>query len=141
MVFSDPVLYRLLLKQDTIGWRACIDGLLVREWAAVQASYFEMIGSRRSGKRWAVALIKKLWDTAWDMWDHRNRVVHDNESGVRAIELRRAIREQFQLGSQGVTVQARRLFQGGVQKVLGYSIGAQEAWMRRIVAARTRFER
>ena len=141
MVFSDPVLYRLLLKQDTIGWRACIDGLLVREWAAVQASYFEMIGSRRSGKRWAVASIKKLWDTAWDMWDHRNRVVHDNESGVRAIELRRAIREQFQLGSQGVTVQARRLFQGGVQKVLGYSIEAQEAWMRRIVAARTRFER
>ena len=141
MVFSDPVLYRLLLKQDTIGWRSCIEGLLVREWAVVQASYFEMIGSRRSGKRWAVALIKKLWDTAWDMWDHRNRVVHDIESGVHAIELRRAIREQFQLGSQGVTVQARRLFQGGVQKVLGYSIEAQEAWMRRIVAARTRFER
>ena len=60
---------------------------------------------------------------------------------MRAIELRRAIREQFQLGSQGVMVQARRLFQGGVQKVLGYSIEVQEAWMRRIVAARARFER
>ena len=122
MGFSDPVLYQLLLKQDAIGCRACIDGLLVKEWAAVQASYFEMIESRRSGKRWAVALIKKLWDTAWDMWDHRNRVVHDNEMGVRAIELRRAIREQFQLGSQGVTAQARRLFQGGVQKSWGIQL-------------------
>ena len=62
------------------------------------------------------------------MWDHCNRVAHNNETGVRAIELRRAIREQFYLGSQGATVQARRLFQGGVQKVLGYSIEAKEAW-------------
>jgi hypothetical protein len=138
---SDPELYQLLLKQDAIGWRACIDGLLVNEWAAVQASYFEMLESRRSGKRWAGALIKKLWDTAWDMWDHRNRVVHDQESGVRAIELRWAIRLQFQLGAQGVTLQARRLFQGGVQKVLRYPIEVQEAWVCQIKAARDRFER
>ena len=34
------------------------------------------------------------------VWDHCNRVAHNNETGVRAIELRRAIREQFHLGSQ-----------------------------------------
>ena len=128
MTFNDPALYQFLSKQDAIGWKACIDGLLVKEWAALQASHFEIIDLRRSGKRWAVALIKKLWDTAcWDMWDHCNRV-HDNETGVRAIELHWAFRDQFHLGSQGVTVQARRLFQGGLQKVLGYSIEAKEAW-------------
>jgi len=139
--FSDPDLYQLLTKQDAIGWRACIDGLLVNEWAAVQASYFELFESRRSGKRWVGALIKKLWDTAWDMWDHRNRVVHDQETGVRAIELRWAIRLQFQLGAQGVMAQARCLFQGGVQKILRYPMEVQEAWLRRIKAARDRFER
>jgi hypothetical protein len=28
------------------------------------------------------ALIQKLWDVAWDMWDHRNRVLHDQEHSV-----------------------------------------------------------
>lgn len=24
-----------------------------------------------------VALISKLWDKTWDLWDHRNGILHD----------------------------------------------------------------
>ncbi len=28
------------------------------------------------GKRWTTALIRKLWDVAWDLWEFRNAVYH-----------------------------------------------------------------
>jgi hypothetical protein len=48
----------------------------------VQQRYYEWIGSRRSGLRWLTAQIQKLWDIAWDMWDNRNRVLHEQEHSV-----------------------------------------------------------
>jgi hypothetical protein len=50
--------------------------------AGVQHRYYEFLDSRRTGLRWLTALIQKLWDVAWDMWDHRNRVLHDQEHSV-----------------------------------------------------------
>jgi hypothetical protein len=64
----------------------------------VQHRYLQWIGSRRSGLHWLTALIQKLWDIAWDTWDHRNRVLHDTELSVaRDLEIQQ-ITEQFQLG-------------------------------------------
>ncbi len=34
-----------------------------------------------------VALIKKLWDIAWDMWEHRNGVLHDSENVVSSAHI------------------------------------------------------
>jgi hypothetical protein len=41
------------------------------------------------GKRWTVALIKKLWDIAWDLWEHRNGVLHEKDNAVSSAELHR----------------------------------------------------
>jgi hypothetical protein len=38
--------------------------------------------SHRTGKRWAIALIQKMWDTAWDLWEHRNGVLHEKDNLV-----------------------------------------------------------
>jgi hypothetical protein len=52
-----------------------------------EGSAIAAAGSRRSGLRWLTALIQKLWDIAWDMWDNRNRVLHDTgNSVVREVE-------------------------------------------------------
>ena len=40
--------------------------------------YYKSVKSRRTGRRWTVELIKKLQDIAWDMWDHRNSVLHND---------------------------------------------------------------
>ena len=36
-----------------------------------------------------MALIKKQWDTAWDLWEHRNGVLHEEQNEVVALETRR----------------------------------------------------
>ena len=83
MVSSFLGLRSTVQSQEDVGWRSLLEGLPVRGWAEVQQRYYEFIGSRKTGERWLTALIQKLWDVAWDLWDHRNSVVHDKDSNQR----------------------------------------------------------
>jgi hypothetical protein len=66
--------------QDTIGAQQFFEGWLHCEWEVVQAKYYTDIHSRRSGKRWTIALITKLWDITWDLWEYRNAVYHQHQN-------------------------------------------------------------
>jgi hypothetical protein len=128
-------------KQDEIGWQALLEGRPALGWREVQQRYLEWIGSRRSGLRWLTALIQKLWDIAWDMWDNRNRVLHDTENSVaREVEIEQ-ITAQFQLGSAGLPTEVKPHFRQGLQRLLRQQPAYQTAWLIRIVAARARTER
>lgn len=52
------------------------------EWALIQQDYYDLLQSRRSGLRWLSSLIKKLWQVAWDLWEHRNGILHEQENCV-----------------------------------------------------------
>jgi hypothetical protein len=52
-----------------------------------QQAYYTLIKSRRIGKRWVVALIKKMWDIAWDLWEHRNGILYQSTNVVSDAEL------------------------------------------------------
>jgi hypothetical protein len=41
-----------------------------------------VIKSSRTGRRWATAVIEKLWNIAWDIWEHRNGILHRQENLV-----------------------------------------------------------
>jgi hypothetical protein len=67
-----PGLRVAVQAQDRMGWKSAFEGRWHMDWAAVQQKYYEYIGSQRTGKRWLVAVIKKCWDVAWDLWIDRN---------------------------------------------------------------------
>jgi hypothetical protein len=72
-----------------------IEGWISFEWAATQEEYYKFLGSRRTGRRWVIALIKKLWQIAWE---HRNNVLHEQENDVlqkESEQLNRRIRTLF----------------------------------------------
>ena len=134
-------LEEVMRSQQTIGWRAVLEGCLTREWRGAQQRYKDFIKSRRSSLRWATALVKKLWDIAWDMWDHRNQVLHHKEKGQHEQRVDAEIRAQFHLGPAGVTATARGLFRGGVEALLQKQVHVREAWLYRVTRGRERFER
>ena len=125
--------------QDDLGWRSFLEGCPVKGWAEVQQRHFEFIKSKRTGERWLAAVIQKVWDAAWDLWDHRNKVVHGKESNSRLRQLRWEIEEQFDLGSATVTHDAKLLFRPGKEKILEGNADLQTAWLVRIRRARARF--
>ena len=46
------------------------------KWQPIQQCFYSAIGSPHSDKQWASILICKLWDIAWDMWQHKHCIVH-----------------------------------------------------------------
>jgi hypothetical protein len=72
----------VLREQTTIGWHHFFEGWLSKSWIEAQQTYYTKTKSHKTGRRWVVALIKKLWDTAWYMWEHRNEVLHECENLV-----------------------------------------------------------
>jgi hypothetical protein len=63
-----------------MGWHRFIDGFLMASWLDTQQSYLAFIGGKTTSKRWASRLITKLWETAWDMWRHRMKIINSPDS-------------------------------------------------------------
>jgi hypothetical protein len=82
---APPGFQDVVRNQNQIGWQRFIEGWLTKDWAAIQQQYYELIRPHRTGRRWAMALIKKLWETAWDLWEHRNDIFHEQENIVTRI--------------------------------------------------------
>jgi len=74
-------------EQRDIGWESAFGGWLSLQWRSEQEQYWSQICSQKSSKRWMSELIRKLWDIAWDMWEHRNEVLHhDPENRMSILE-------------------------------------------------------
>jgi hypothetical protein len=41
--------------------------------------YWTIPRCMKTGQRWIAAIIKKLWGTAWSLWEHRNGILHYSE--------------------------------------------------------------
>mgnify|MGYP003460263465 FL=1 len=127
-----------IANQNEVGWQAFIEGCPSHGWRESQQQYYEFLRSRKTGLRWLSALIRKLWQVAWDMWEHRNGVLHHKEQGQAALERMARIREEFEEGSRELDRDTRLLFRPGLQKVLRYKAGLQLGWLARVETARER---
>ena len=96
--------------------------------------------SRRSGFRWTVALIKKLQDIAWDMWDHRNGILHgDPDRHHRKGEVEQAdanIVREWQRGDAGLLQEDRFLFRNPQEQVLARTLELKWQWLTSVTGAR-----
>jgi putative intracellular protease/amidase len=127
--------------QDELGWQSLLEGRPAVGWRETQLAYYQWIGSRRTGRRWITALVQKLWDVAWDQWEHRNHVLHDQDTSIANDIQTQAIKDQFALGSAGLLPEVRRMFRRGQRATLKLSPQYRGAWLQRVTTARARAER
>jgi len=53
-----------LLQQNDLGWGVAIEGWWSFEWANTQNSFYCETNSNRTGRRWMISLIKRVWQIA-----------------------------------------------------------------------------
>ena len=53
-------------------------GLISHEWVK-KNTCIQTLGDKISGQRWISSLIRKMWDTAWDIWNYRNHTLHASD--------------------------------------------------------------
>jgi hypothetical protein len=127
--------------QDAIGWYNFMLGRLSKQWSEVQARYLESIQSRSSGRRWTIAILEKLWDISWDMWEQRNGIAHDPLHHRRIAhrqEMQRQVHSIFYEGSDGLLPRDKRLFSKGVDRLTDGSETDMQQWITSVHLAQER---
>jgi hypothetical protein len=130
----------VIAQQTKLGWRNFFEGMLSSDWQIAQQSYLSHIGSRRSSKRWVTSIIKKLWQIAWDIWEHRNGYLHARNTGLHSLNTNEIIAAEFNKGCATLDRETRVLFRPGWEAITNKPIEVREQWIKRVQAARLKME-
>jgi hypothetical protein len=67
-----------LTDQNRIGWSNFMIGRLSAAWTDTQDQWMVQIYTRwkLSSARWAKNTVQGIWEVLWEMWLHRNSVLH-----------------------------------------------------------------
>ena len=140
-----PTLHGLRIAvahQDELGWYNFLMGRISIEWKAVQQRYYEWLGKRNTGKKWAVALIQKVFSVSWDMWDHRNDVRVNTVTPAKArriLVLNQLILDEYERGSMGMIARDQHWLIKPTGTILAYDFERKEQWVESVQLARIRF--
>jgi hypothetical protein len=77
-----PRLSNYTIAQSLIGWHNAFEGWLAADISNAQQYFYSASRFLRTGRRWLIELIKKLWGIAWDMWEHRNGILHQQDNEI-----------------------------------------------------------
>ena len=92
---------------------------------------------RRTGRRWLISIITKLFDVSWDLWMDRNGVNARLKEQRDRLHLETRVSEEYELGYQALHLRSRRLFTDKtVEARLILSEQALESWLLRVESAR-----
>jgi len=123
-------------RQNRLGWRNLLEGFPVIGWVEAQQLAFERVRSKRTGKRWVAALVKKLADTSWNMWQHRNDVNNQSATSLASIEINNRITAEYQLGffhlPKHIKLQTRR----SLEELLQAPLGTRKNWLHNVSTGR-----
>jgi hypothetical protein len=124
-------------EQDKIGWCDMLLGRLSTKWMDAQQKHLESIGKQTTGKRWTIAIVSKLWDIAWDMWQHRNHVTHNTLHPKNQLEME-LLNKWYEQGPEESSTRNRNLFQKSVETLLKGAGNEQEQWVTSVHLAHQR---
>jgi hypothetical protein len=134
-------LQEVINQQQQIGWQPFLEGWLALEWQATQQAYYNMIKSRHSRKRWTAEIISMLWDVAWDLWEHRNSILHHRENLVSSSEqesLNQKVRSKYQQLQQLVLQTDRYLLRVAIDELLEKDVIYKRCWLSQATSALAR---
>ena len=91
-----------LATQTMFGWENMLLDFIATDFTTTtQQTYYEYIGSKRTGLRWTTNLIKQLWHILQAIWLSRNWIKHETEiegTTANTILLRGAITREYTQG-------------------------------------------
>lgn len=131
-------LSHLVERQMGIGCEYLLYGWFSWEWEAMQQAYYTFSNSRRTGKRWLIQLIKKLWNVSWDLWNHRNGILHKQSNLVSEdVEHRNDLRISSLYGQLQLSAADRDLYllRRSLPNLLSTDITFKLAWVRQATVA------
>jgi hypothetical protein len=130
---------KMVDKQDTIGWRRFMEGMVCRSIRRIQKMYTTMDGSNLSPKQWTVGVITKLLKATQGQWLYQCIQIHDRLNSTQAMlrkeDLQREIESQQEMGMEGLMEEDQYLAEVNLEDLESTSGKRQECWLVAIHAA------
>ena len=137
---NDPVLTKMARSQDKIGWRRFMEGMISKELCRMQTTYTYIDAYALPADKWARGLSIKLMEMTHSQWLVRNFLIHDNISGMLALErkedLQIAIEEQQEMGCEGLEEEDMYLMEINLDDLETTCGETQAYWLLAVKAAR-----
>jgi len=79
-----------------------------------------------------------MWDVSWDMWEHRNKELHEGDTAQQAIlhsAVDAQIKKLYEGGAQQLPRDALKFLQTPQETVLLYSLTSKQLWLESVKAA------
>ncbi len=135
---SDQPGSQFVLDQTVIGWNQFLDGWLAQSWQVHQEGVWQSAKSRQSSRRWVAELIKKLWNMSWDMWAHRNGILHQSPVARQDILEKQAndqIHALYEGGMQALPRDAIGLLRKPKEHLLQLPLTTKQQWIELVKTA------
>ena len=146
--FSSPMIpadvCRAADDQTRIGWKHALHGRVSNKWTGCCNKHFISKGSRKSGRRHMEAIIRKLWDVAWDMWDHRNHVylsTPQSQWSDALVNLDRVIYQQYETAEAELSDRYAHMFDRSPEGIVDSPLDYKQAWLGNVATARLHHHR
>ena len=113
----------------------CVSNL----WAEVQDQCYKWLNKSNTGKKWLVALIAKVWEVSWDMWDDRNDAKHNGEKlekKHRHDKLNIRTRTHCNKGVASFCMKDKQCLKIKMSAVIGHELLHKEQWVLLVDLAR-----
>jgi hypothetical protein len=136
-----PANHKLAQIQQQMGWNNVIEGRLGTCWRSAHQSNSDELGRKGSSVQWITSLIIKLWETAWDLWEHRNGIAHANDESTEMAKVDHLISLKLILGFDSLPLD-RHLYNKKELKIQKTAkISCKRHWIYNITQARARANR
>ena len=128
-----------LCDQSKIGGEYLLYGFISKQMVRDQHTYFQSCQSRKTGVIWGSKVIKQLWNIVYQLWDHRNKKLHDDNNlysynGLQS--LRDCITKEHRLGQGSLHEVYRIYFRSPLPTLLRHTLEYQRRWFLLIRSAR-----
>ena len=141
---SPPSARRASHDHTLIGWGPLLFGFATSRWQIIQQQHLSSIRSDRSSRRWTIAWLRQLMQVAWDMWDHRNYILHNTQTPALLREhlaLDTLIQTQFLLGTASLLPSDHFILlrQPLSHVTSSYSLASKRQWLELASLGRERY--
>ena len=136
-----PYVYRQMYQTMlNIGVRSMWNGMLPEAMVEIQDIHLKLIGSNRTGQKWARDLVGKILRATHALWLHRNAMLHIRTAqgmpGMDMVQLKEAVDRQLSLGKGNMHQDDWYLLERSSDELMTESIDGIRGWLCDIYIAR-----
>ena len=135
----DTVTSSLIHAQQLIGGKLTLEGCIHSSWKDILNQYLSGLSSKVNGERFVTSIIKHLWQIAWDMWDNRNKALHESEANATLLGITALNTQLVTMYQKGIlplmTPDEKAHFKSPLESLLRLRPPSKRAWIANVEAS------